>query len=116
MLRTDAALRGLASRCPERAAELSASCDEGALVSAARQLKARWSDWQGLPDEDKIWDYVRATQIVRDDVTSNRGDVEAALAAAAVTVTSIDAEAPTSAEVESLIKLAQKYLESKRKR
>lgn len=56
---------------------------EWGAISAARQLKARWSDWQGLPDEDKIWDYVRATQIVRDDVTSNRGDVEAALAAAA---------------------------------
>jgi len=37
-LHTDAALRALASSCPERVAELSASCDEGALVSAARQL------------------------------------------------------------------------------
>ena len=55
---------------------------EWGAVSAARQLKARWSDWQGLPDEDKIWDYVRGTKIVRDDVTSNRGDVEAVLAAA----------------------------------
>src|SRR5271163_2400131 len=56
---------------------------EWSAISAARQLKARWSDWQGLPDEDKIWDYVRASQVVRDDVTSNRGDVDAALAAAA---------------------------------
>jgi nicotinate dehydrogenase subunit B len=56
---------------------------EWGAISAARQLKARWSDWQGLPDEDKIFDYVRATPIVREDVTSNRGDVEAALAAAA---------------------------------
>jgi CO/xanthine dehydrogenase Mo-binding subunit len=55
---------------------------EWGAISAARELKARWSDWQGLPDEDKIWDYVRGTTIVRDDVTSNRGDVEAALAAA----------------------------------
>jgi nicotinate dehydrogenase subunit B len=55
---------------------------EWGAISAARQLKARWSDWQGLPDEDKIWDYVRATQIVRDDVTSNRGNVDAALTAA----------------------------------
>src|SRR5271154_961392 len=56
---------------------------EWGAIRAARQLKARWSDWQGLPDEEKIWDYVRATQVVRDDVTSNRGDVDAALAAAA---------------------------------
>jgi len=55
---------------------------EWGAISAARQLKARWSDWQGLPDEDQIWDYVRATKIIRDDVTSNRGNVEAALAAA----------------------------------
>jgi nicotinate dehydrogenase subunit B len=27
---------------------------EWGAISAARQLKARWSDWQGLPDEDKI--------------------------------------------------------------
>ncbi len=55
---------------------------EWGAISAARQLKARWSDWQGLPDEDKLWEYVRATTIVRDDVTSNRGNVDTALAAA----------------------------------
>jgi CO/xanthine dehydrogenase Mo-binding subunit len=56
---------------------------EWGAISAARQLKARWSDWQGLPDEDKLWDYVRSTPIVREDVTSDRGNVDAALAAAA---------------------------------
>ena len=55
---------------------------EWGAISAAQQLKARWSDWQGLPDEAKIWDYVRATQIIRDDVTSDRGNSAAALAAA----------------------------------
>ncbi|HME40472.1 MAG TPA: molybdopterin cofactor-binding domain-containing protein [Steroidobacteraceae bacterium] len=55
---------------------------EWGAIAAARQLKARWSDWRGLPDEDKIWDYVRATEIVRDDVTSNRGNIDAAIAAA----------------------------------
>src|SRR6202034_4173495 len=38
VLRTDAALRALAGSCPERVAELSASCDEHTLVRAARQL------------------------------------------------------------------------------
>jgi nicotinate dehydrogenase subunit B len=55
---------------------------EWGAISAARQLKARWSDWQGLPDEDKLWDYVRATKIIREDVTSSRGNVDAVLAAA----------------------------------
>lgn len=55
---------------------------EWGAISAAQQLKAQWSDWQGLPDENKLWDYVRSTPIVREDVTSNRGDVDAALAAA----------------------------------
>jgi nicotinate dehydrogenase subunit B len=55
---------------------------EWGAISAARQLKARWSDWQGLPDEDKLWDHVRATKIIREDVTSSRGNVDAVLAAA----------------------------------
>jgi nicotinate dehydrogenase subunit B len=55
---------------------------EWGAISAARQLKAIWSDWQGLPDENKLWEYVRSTKITKDDVTSDRGDVNAALAAA----------------------------------
>jgi nicotinate dehydrogenase subunit B len=55
---------------------------EWGAISGARQLKASWSDWQGLPDEDNLWDYVRSTKITKDDVTSDRGDVNAALAAA----------------------------------
>jgi CO/xanthine dehydrogenase Mo-binding subunit len=55
---------------------------EWGAISGARQLKASWSDWQGLPDEDKLWDYVRSTRITKDDVTSDRGDVNAALATA----------------------------------
>jgi len=38
VLRTDAALRAVAGRCPERVAELTASCGEDTLVRAARQL------------------------------------------------------------------------------
>ena len=53
---------------------------EWGAITAARQLKASWSDWQGLPDEDKLWDYVRSTRISHEDVTSDRGDVNAALA------------------------------------
>jgi nicotinate dehydrogenase subunit B len=56
---------------------------EWGAIMAAQQLKTTWSDWQGLPDEDRIWDYVRATRISKEDVTSDRGDVDAALAKSA---------------------------------
>lgn len=54
---------------------------EWGAIRAARELRATWSDWQGLPDERLLWDYVRSTRISHDDVTSSRGDVAAALAA-----------------------------------
>jgi len=44
VLRTDAALRSLAARCPERYAELSADAGEDALVLAARQVVLRHLD------------------------------------------------------------------------
>ena len=56
---------------------------EWGAIKAAQQLKATWSDWAGLPDEAKLWEHVRATQIVKDDVTSNSGDAKAALPRAA---------------------------------
>jgi nicotinate dehydrogenase subunit B len=54
--------------------------NEWGAISAARGLRATWSDWQGLPDENKLWDYVRSTQVTHEDVTSDRGDVGVALA------------------------------------
>ena len=41
-----------------------------------------WSKSETLPDQNKLWEHVRATKIVKDDVTSNIGDVAAAMAAA----------------------------------
>jgi CO/xanthine dehydrogenase Mo-binding subunit len=52
---------------------------EWGAISAAKQLKATWSDWAGLPDETKLWEHVRATKVSKDDVTSNVGDADAAL-------------------------------------
>jgi len=52
---------------------------EWAAIKAAQQLKATWSDWTGLPDEAKLWEHVRATRIVRDDVTSNVGNAKDSL-------------------------------------
>ena len=53
---------------------------EWGAIKAARQLQATWSKAETLPDEDKLWEHVRATKIVKDDVTSNVGDTSAALA------------------------------------
>jgi nicotinate dehydrogenase subunit B len=55
--------------------------EEWSAVRAARELVATWSKAETLPDEKKLWDHVRETKIVRDDVTSNIGDTTAALAA-----------------------------------
>jgi nicotinate dehydrogenase subunit B len=53
---------------------------EWGAIRAARALEATWSDWQGLPEQAKLWDHVRATKVAKDDVTSNVGDATAALA------------------------------------
>src|SRR3712207_8845640 len=34
---------------------------EWAAVRAARELRVRWSDWTGLPEQAKLWEHVRAT-------------------------------------------------------
>lgn len=52
---------------------------EWSAVKAAQQLKTEWSQWSGLPEQAALWDHVRATKVVKDDVTSNTGDVTAAL-------------------------------------
>src|SRR6202020_628087 len=54
---------------------------EWAAVRAARELKTAWSDSKTLPEQEKLWEHVRSTKILKDDVTSNIGDVSAAMAA-----------------------------------
>ena len=49
---------------------------EWAAIKAARQLKATWSAWAGLPEQAKLWDHVRATKVVHEDVTQTRGKGE----------------------------------------
>ncbi len=48
-------------------------------VRAARQLKATWSSWTGLPDHARLFAEVRATPVVRDEVIATRGDVSSGL-------------------------------------
>ena len=52
---------------------------EWSAIKAARQLSVKWSAWSGLPEQSQIWEHVRHTKILKDDITSNRGDSEAAL-------------------------------------
>jgi CO/xanthine dehydrogenase Mo-binding subunit len=58
---------------------------EWAAISAALALEAKWSNWEGLPDQAKLFDHVRETKIVADEVTGHVGDTAAALAQAGVT-------------------------------
>ena len=56
---------------------------EWGAIQAAQKLHASWSSWEGLPEQSKLWEYVRATKINKDDVTSNVGNAEQALEQAA---------------------------------
>ena len=50
---------------------------EWSAIKAAKQLKADWSAWDGLPDQAKLWEHVRGTKVAREDVTSNTGEFKA---------------------------------------
>jgi nicotinate dehydrogenase subunit B len=52
---------------------------EWSAIKGARQLAVTWSRWEGLPEQSEIWQHVRGTPILRDDVTSHVGDSRAAL-------------------------------------
>jgi len=56
---------------------------EWGAIKGAQQLAATWSDGSGLPDETRLWEHVRATQVIKDDVTSNVGHAEQVLPQAA---------------------------------
>jgi len=53
---------------------------EWSAIKAAETLKATWSASQTLPEQSKLWEHVRATKVVKDDVTSTVGDTKAAMA------------------------------------
>jgi CO/xanthine dehydrogenase Mo-binding subunit len=54
---------------------------EWSAVRAAREIAATWSKSETLPDANKLWQHVRSTKIVKDDVTSNIGNTATAMAA-----------------------------------
>jgi nicotinate dehydrogenase subunit B len=52
---------------------------EWAAIQAAAAVNATWSDWQGLPEEAKLWQYVRATKSNKDEVLQTTGNSAEAL-------------------------------------
>lgn len=49
-------------------------------IRAAQQIKAQWSKAATLPDQSKLWDHVRNTKVIQDQVTSDTGSTKDALA------------------------------------
>ena len=58
--------------------------NEWAAIKAAQQLKATWSAWEGLPEQAKVFDHVRATKVAKDDVTANVGNTAETMGKAGV--------------------------------
>src|SRR5690242_17504025 len=40
---------------------------EWAAIKASRAIETTWSDWNGLPEKDKLWDYVRGIKVNKDE-------------------------------------------------
>ena len=59
--------------------------DEWAAVRAARELKASWSDWQGLPGHEGLEGYLRQGTVARDETIVDRGNPAAGMAGAVKT-------------------------------
>jgi CO/xanthine dehydrogenase Mo-binding subunit len=53
--------------------------NEWAAVKAAQQLKATWSKWEGLPEQAKLLEHVRASKVAKDEVTGNVGNTAEAM-------------------------------------
>jgi len=61
---------------------------EWAAIAASRTIETTWSDWAGLPDQSKLWEYVRSTKVSKDEDLQKVGDAAEALKTAnAKTVT-----------------------------
>ncbi|HVW83055.1 MAG TPA: molybdopterin cofactor-binding domain-containing protein [Bryobacteraceae bacterium] len=57
--------------------------DEWAAIRAARELKASWSEWKGLPGSENLEQHIRQSPIDKDQPLVSRGDAKTALPAAA---------------------------------
>jgi CO/xanthine dehydrogenase Mo-binding subunit len=48
--------------------------NEWAAISASTAIVAKWSDWAGLPDETRLFDYVRNSKVDRNEVFQSTGN------------------------------------------
>jgi len=53
--------------------------DEWAAIRASTAIVATWSPWAGLPDETRLFEYVRRSKVARNEVLQTAGDTAAAL-------------------------------------
>src|SRR5579885_10330 len=60
--------------------------NEWDAIRGAREVKATWSTSQTLPDQDKLWDYVRATKVAKEEEYGKTGNSAEALAKEGVKV------------------------------
>ncbi|HTA46960.1 MAG TPA: molybdopterin cofactor-binding domain-containing protein [Bryobacteraceae bacterium] len=61
--------------------------DEWAAVRAARELKAAWSEWKGLPGSELLDKYLLQAQVDHVQPLANKGDVASGLGSAAKQLT-----------------------------
>ena len=52
---------------------------EWAAIAASRAIQTTWSSWAGLPDQTKLWEYVRGTKVNKDEELQKIGDAVEAL-------------------------------------
>jgi len=49
--------------------------DEWAAIKGSKKLKAKWSDWKGLPEQKELWNYVRNSKVANVEQLQKVGDV-----------------------------------------
>jgi CO/xanthine dehydrogenase Mo-binding subunit len=52
---------------------------EWGAIAASRAIETKWSDWAGLPDQGKLWEFVRNTKVAKDEDLQKVGDATEAL-------------------------------------
>jgi CO/xanthine dehydrogenase Mo-binding subunit len=52
---------------------------EWGAIQASQSIRPVWSDWQGLPEQDRLWEYVRNTAVSKSEDLQKVGDPAAVL-------------------------------------
>lgn len=53
--------------------------NEWAAIKGGEAIKAGWSKWEGLPEKSRLWEHVRKTKVVSNEVFQNVGDAGKAM-------------------------------------